>query len=87
MDYIMFLAGLLIGFLCYYVTTLEMIKHYSEIIQNLEKISRIDKNTIFRFQKKILFNSIPRVSLDSIKYQHAIALNKYLSDRRDEAVY
>ena len=87
MDCLMFLAGLLIGFWCCYVRTLEIMKEYSKIILDLEKLSRIDKSTIFRFQKKVLSDYIPEVPRDTIKYLNAIALNKYLSDRRDEAVY
>ena len=63
---LMFLAGLLIGFWCCYVRTLERIKYYSEIIQNLEKLSRIDKFRIDMFKRKVLSNCIPRAPPDAL---------------------
>ena len=74
---LVFLAGLLTGILYYYVRTLN-------IIQDLEKLSRIDKSMIFRFQKKALSNYLSGIPEDMREYLNAIALNKYLSDYKDQ---
>ena len=75
MDCLIFLTGLLIGFLYYYVRTLN-------IIQDLEKLSRIDKSTIFSFQRAALSKYLSGIPKDMREYLNAIALNKYSSDYR-----
>ena len=68
MDCLIFLTGLLIGFLGCYVRTLEIMTEYSKIILDLEKLSRIDKSTIFSFQRAALSDYIPGVPRDTIKH-------------------